>query len=135
MNIFSQFAKGKDAVTLDYGTNEDGSPISFTVARMNRFNKKYVKALERITKPYRRQLELETLDEKLAESLFIEVFAESILIDWNGVQDEEGKTIAYSKQNAAKLLELLPELYDDLKDKATRAGTFREEAAEEDVKN
>lgn len=139
MSLFKQFATNKEAeqdgIWVEYGPNDDGTIPGFKIARAGKSNKKWAKAVERATKPHRRAMQLETLDNAVAEKLMQGVFIESILIDWRNVQGKDGKPLQLSKQNATDLFDALPELYDDLNDKANKVAIFREEALENEAKN
>lgn len=139
MSLYSQFATDKSAevegVWVEYGANEDGSIPAFKISRMSKANKKYTKALERATRPHRRAIELETMNNDLAERLFMEVFVDTVLLDWKGIKQRDGEELEFCKKNALKLFEDLPELYDDLQEKAKKASLFREETLEEEAGN
>lgn len=139
MSLFKQFETSKEAeqdgIWIEYGPNEDGTIPGFKIARAGKGNKKWVKAVERATKPHRRAMELGTLDNAVAEKLMRGVFVEAILVDWRNVNDKDGKPLALNATNANALLEALPELYDDLNEKAGKAASFREEALENEAKN
>jgi hypothetical protein len=139
MSLYNQFETNKEAeiegVEVQYGANADKTVPTFRISRMSKANKKYTKALERATRPHRRAIELETMNNDLAERLFMGVFVDTVLLGWSNVQDREGKNIAFNKENALKLFTDLPELYDDLQEKAKKASLFREEAIEEEAGN
>jgi len=139
MSIFKQFAtdatKEVEGVEVSYGFNEDGSEIKFFISRMSKSNKAYTKALEKATRPYRRQFELGTMNEKKAEEIFMELFATTILKGWENVQTEDGKDIPFDRFKAVDLFKTLPDLYQDLQEKANSAALFREEMLEEEAKN
>ncbi len=139
MSLYSQFATNKDAevegVWVEYGANEDGSIPAFKISRMSKANKKYTKSLERATRPHRRAIELETMNNDLAERLFMEVFVDTVLLDWKCIKQRDGEELEFCKKNALKLFEDLPELYDDLQEKAKKASLFRDETLEEEAGN
>lgn len=139
MSIFSQFAtdrkKENDGVTVSYGFNDDGTEIKFFISRMGKSNKAYTKELEKATRPYRRQFELGTMDEKKAEDIFMEVFSKTILKGWENVQDKEGNIIEFNRFKAVDLFKALPDLFQDLQEKANSAALFREAELEDDAKN
>jgi len=139
MSLFKQFATNKDAeqdgIWVEYGPNDDGTIPGFKIARAGKSNKKWAKAVERATKPHRRAIQLETMDNALSEKIMLGVFVESILIDWRNVQGKDGKLLQLTKESATALFEALPELYDDLNDKASKAAIFRDEALENEAKN
>ena len=75
------------------------------------------------------------MNNDLAERLFMGVFVDTVLLGWNNVQDRDGNNIAFNRENALKLFEDLPELYDDLQEKAKKASLFREESLEGEAGN
>ena len=139
MSLFKQFGTNKEAeqdgIWIEYGPNDDGTIPAFKIARAGKSNKKWVKAIEKGMKPHRRAAELGTLDNATAEKVLREVFVESVLVDWRNVQDSEGEPMQLTKENAVYLFNALPELYDDLSDKANKAALFRDEALENEAKN
>jgi len=139
MSIFKQFATDRtkeiEGVEVSYGFNDDGTEIKFFIPRMSKSNKAYSKALEEATRPYRRQFELGTMDEKKAEDIFMEVFSGTILKGWQNVYDADGKPIEFSRFKAVDLFKALPDLYQDLQEKANSAALFREEMLEDEAKN
>jgi hypothetical protein len=139
MSLYKEFETNQAAEVegkfVEYGANDDGSIPAFKLARMSKVNKRYTKALERATRPHRRAIEMETMNNELAERLFREVFVDTVLLDWRNVQDREGKKLAFNRENALKLLTDLPELYDDLQEKAKKASLFRDDASEKEAGN
>lgn len=139
MSLREQFATNKTAeisgVWVEYGPNSDGTVPRFKISRMSKANKAYTKALEKATKPHRRSIELETMDENLAEKIFMKVFVSSVLLDWENVQHDDGVGISFREENAIDLFDALPELYDDLQDKAKKASLFREMELEAEAGN
>ena len=138
MSLHTQFATNEtkeiEGVMVQYGANKDGTIPTFKLSRMGRSNKKYTKALDAATKPFRRQLDLGTMDAATSERIFMEVFVITVLTCWYDVQVKD-LTVNYNKENAMNLMKELPELYDDLQEKAKSAALFRDEAVEEEAKN
>ena len=140
MSIFRQFQTDQDketkiGVEVTYGPNDDGSIPTFTILRRGPSNQRYTKALERESAPYRRLLDLGTLDPKIQEKVMRRVFCTSVLIGWKNVKTAEGQEIAYNLENSLHLMEQLPDLYYDLVQQADKAATFRNESLEGDAKN
>lgn len=140
MSLYKQFETNvsveNEGVFVDVGIiNEDGSTPEFKLARMGKTNKRYTKTLNRVTRPHERAIQLGTMNEAVAERLFREVFVDAILLDWRNVQDREGKKLPFNRDNALKLLTDLPELYDELQDKAKKSATFRAEALDDAAGN
>lgn len=115
--------------------NDDGTIPTFILARTGKSNKAYSKALEAATRPYRRQIELGTLKNDVAENLFVKVFINNILKGWENVQDEDGKAIPFSKAAAEKLFDEMPDVYERLQFESKESANFRDAALEEEAKN
>ena len=124
----------EEGVWVQYGELDDGTRTRFRVRRMGKGNVHYTKAVEHRMKPYRRQMDTGTMDNKLADTIMMEIFIASILVEWEGVTDKNGDLMELSKENAVKLLTDLGDLYSDLIDAASKAAIFRESFLEEDAK-
>lgn len=139
MSLYKQFKmddkKQAEGILLNYGANSDGSVPSFRVLRRGPSNQKYQQTLERETRPYRRQIELGTLDNMQSEYIYRRVFCLSVLIGWEHVQTETGEEIPFNFENAMKLFGELPELYDDLIAQSSKAALFIQSTLEGDTKN
>lgn len=139
MNLFKQFATDpqaeKEGVRFEIGVNSQGETIAFQIARAGGQNIRYVKAIEAKTKPYRMQIQAGTIDPEIAARLMREVFAESVVIGWEGVEDENGRLLTYSPEAAATLFEQLPELYALLQEQAQNVALYRKDALDNVAKN
>jgi hypothetical protein len=138
-SLFRQFKtdamKEQEGVLVKYGENDDKTVPAFRLLRRNATNQRYAKSLERETAPYRRLIDLGTLDNKTAQKVFTRVFCTSVLIGWENVQDEEGKIIPFNIENAIMLMDKLPDLYEDLSQQSVKVALFRQDALEADAKN
>ena len=141
MSLYKQFATNTDKeiegieVQMTEAENADGSIPTFVVSRMGKSNKRYSKALEAATRPYRRQIELGTMNNDKAEEIFLGVFVDTVLKGWKNVRDEDGKPLEFTKAAAVKLFTDLPEVYERLQEEAKLSANFRDAALEEEVKN
>ena len=149
MSLYSQFKTDKniekDGIVLNYGKNSKGKDIEIRIARAGGANVHYSKLLEAKTKPYRRQIQNETLDNELTETITKEVYARAVVLGWTGVEfpvlDEQGKEtgafeeLAYDEKTCMRLFNDLPELWSDIQQQAGRAALFRAEILEKDAKN
>jgi hypothetical protein len=139
MGVFGDFEmdvkKETEGVKIEYSTNADGSIPSVTILRASPVNKKYAKTLERLTRPYRRQIAAETLAPETSRSIHIRVIVASILLGWENVQDKDGKNIPFTEENAIKLFEKLPGWFDDIVTNANKESLFRLDVQETEAKN
>lgn len=134
MNTYNQFSTDQNLETG--GIEFDlGSAGVFRLARAGGRNKRFTKRLEEVTKPYRRQIQSGTFTNEVAEGLLQQVFAETVLLGWEGVTDANGNGLPFSQQNARKLFSDLPELFRALQEAAQDVALFRAAAMESDLGN
>lgn len=139
MSLYKQFATDKnverDGVVLSYGKNSKNKNIEIRIARAGGANIRYTKLLEAAIKPYRRQLQNETMDNGVAEDITMRVYAQSVVLGWEGVEDENSNDMEFTVENCMKLFKDLPDLWADIQSQATRAALFRQDILEADAKN
>lgn len=75
--------------------------IQVKVARM--YNKHYAKAYSEAVEPVKLEIRAGTLSDDKQQALLCDVFARTILLDWQGVE-VDGKELPYSYENAKMLL-------------------------------
>lgn len=124
-NIKKMFGTDKDlethGVVIDYGE------FTVTIARAGGSNQKFNRLLEAKTKPHRRIIETENMDQKLANKLLMEVYAQTVVLDWTGVLDDEGNPIPFSAEACIEQFKDNKDFFDDIQSQATRAALFRTE--------
>lgn len=128
---------------------ETGIPINYGefrvhIVRAGGSNKKYTRLLQQRLKPYRRQLENESMDDDVAAKILAETYADSIIIKME-VKDGEGKwkpgilrstgVVPFSRENVVKVLLEVPEFFNDLKSQAGQVALFRAFDLDDDAKN
>ena len=87
MNPYAMFktnvaAEADQGIALDYGS------FSIRINRAGGSNKRYGQELIRRLKPYRRQIDNDTLDNAVAEKVMAGLYADTVVIGWDGVTDE-----------------------------------------------
>lgn len=140
MSLQSQFkmdaTKETEGVDVKVGvTNPDGTEPTFRLLRRSPQNQRYAKTLEKEAQPFRRLLELGTLDAKVSQKILRTTFCRAVLIGWSNVQNTKDEPIPYSFVNAMQLFEELPELYEMLAEEAGKLASFRVETQDADAKN
>lgn len=105
------------------------------IARAGGANSNFQKRMEHVVKPFRRQIQTETIDAKQAEKLVRQVYAETVVLGWENVDDAEGNPMPYSVENCKKLFDDLPDLFADIQEQAQRAALFRAEIRESTAGN
>lgn len=127
LNKFKQ-----DLNLAEQGTTVDiGDGATVTVARIG--NKNYVNRLKELTKPYKRQIDQKTLHDDVWERLLMQAMADTILLGWTGMENDDGSEMVYSKAQALAVL-MDPE-YADFRalvtDLANELEVFRKQEVEE----
>ena len=139
MSIFKLYQTSKsletEGVWIEYPENKDGTIPAFKLARMSRNNKNYLKTVEEKTRPYKRQIELNAIKPSQADEMMLDIFTSAILIDWRNIKKTNGEGIVYSKDEAKDLMKMLPDLYEDLQEKAKEIQFFIDATMENDSKN
>lgn len=137
--IYSQFKTDtsleKDGITLDYGINSKDEPVQIRIARAGGANQQYLRRMEAKFKPYRRQIQNDTIERALLETFVKEVYAETVVLGWVGVEDADGNPMACTKENCIKLFTDLPDLFTDIQEQSQQASLFRSSLREVDGKN
>lgn len=152
-NLYEMFGVDKnletDGIEVDYGDTR------FQIARAGGSNAKFKRVFQAKTKPYRRQMETDTLSEDTSTNLMAETYAEAVILridakdpEWDAETDDEedewkfgaipqpdGTLADDTTVNRVKLLKALPELFTDLQSVAGKVANFRAEEDEEDEGN
>ena len=108
--------------------------VRLRIARAGITNKRYQAALEKALKPYRRALGKGLMDDDTAKKIVMKVFADTIVMDWEGLEDEDGQPVEFSAEACFKVFSDLPEFFGDVQGEAQDLAAFREDF-EEDSKN
>lgn len=134
-------------VVIDYGS------FRITLARAGGANKKFTKLLEAKTRPHRRAMQTETMQDAAAMAILREVYAEGSIMLWEnrsilgkdgewsgewkvGIEPESGdKLLPFNHDNVVKTLEDLPDLFIDLQQQSNKVSLYRVHNLEEDLKN
>ena len=115
---------------LDYGKYG-----KLRVARAGGANTRFSQTLEFKTREYREEIDDGTIDMDLANTLMIETFAESVILDWEDVIGEDGKEIPFSSENVTKLFTDMPDFWANVREKASSMNTYKNKKVAKDVGN
>lgn len=128
-NIYKQFETDKNAEIN--GVKTYFGDCIFYIARAGGANKNYTAKMMKKA--------LDTKNSKVSEinikDFVLDVYAETILVGWENVLDENDKELPYSKENAKKILSELDDIYEEVIKIATTAANYNKAALEEVVKN
>jgi hypothetical protein len=129
----------KNGVIIDYGA------FRVTVARAGGANKAYQRTLERLSRPFRRAIQTETLENEKASDLLKAAYAESVIRNWEvkqpdgtwvvGIEAESGELLPFTKDNLIATFNALPDLFSDLMEQAGKAALYRASLRDEAAGN
>jgi len=123
-------AKEKSGIWLEFGID-----TRICIARAGGANSRFAKVLEAKSRPYRRLIEQNALDPKVADKMLVDTLAETVVLGWEGVRDREGVDIAFSVANVKALFTELPDLFVAIRESAMQASNFRRQDIEDDAGN
>jgi len=78
----------------------DGASILVARAYNDNYNKRFREEME----PYRSATGITGLSDEAADEIFIKVMAETILLGWEGLTDDDGNLVEYSVETAVEWL-------------------------------
>lgn len=153
--MFAMFKTNSNAEKK--GTWINYGEFKFLVARAGGTNHAYKNLIEVLSKPYRRQIDAEKLDEAKQKEILAEAYSRTVILgaevlvpvkgavakegeevqkEWvPGLFSESGEVLNPTPANIKKCLLELPDLFKDLQLIAVDSAAFLEEAQEKDAKN
>lgn len=126
-NLHSLFSSNKD-FERDGVEFVISSTCSMVVRRFGGANAEKVKAANaKYYKPYARLIQNNAMPEDQQTALMIRAFVDACIVSWKGVEDEEGKELPFTIDNAVKLFTELPELFESVFEYANDVKTYKED--------
>lgn len=142
MSMYKSFETDKDierqGVWLDYGQ------FRIRIARAGGANKDFKKVLDRLTRPHRRVIANDSMDEAVAAGILRRAYAKAVILDWEtrdkagdlqeGIEQKDSdELLPPSLENIVITLRALPDLFTDIQEQATSSAlykaTLRDDAA------
>ncbi len=110
-----------------------GEGGSIKVARAG--NRENRRELKRLIAPHKAALRADNLPDDVLEKITIKVMARTILLDWKGIDDDDGKPIAYSQEAAEAQLTKHKDFRDFVAGISADMKVYQEGAEEATAKN
>lgn len=128
----------KDGVILQYAPG-----VEIRVARAGGANKKFSRVMNSLSKPYRRAIQTETLNDDIGIRLLIETYAKSIIIGWTGITKDlitkndadSAEELPFTEDNVIEVMTAQPNLFNDVVQMSQNIAMFRAETLENDSGN
>lgn len=121
-------------LATDQGRENEGTWIDvgddcrLCIARVG--NRRYTDEVSKIA----RKNNVATLDNDTARKKMIDVYARTILLGWEGLQ-ENGEDVPYTQENARRMLTEYPDFFRMIEAEASNAEHFRRSNVEETAGN
>lgn len=128
----------QEGVFLDYGD------FRIRIAHAGQGNSKYVKYAEKKLKPVRKAMEAGALGNERSMTIMIDIYAESIILDWQvrdgegwktGIESRDGSVMQFTRDNVESTLRALPNLFLDIQQQAQSIANFRKADLESEAGN
>ncbi|MCP4897719.1 MAG: hypothetical protein GY906_12165 [bacterium] len=143
MGMFENYETDKvserEGIWIDYGE------FRVRIARAGGANKNFQKALERMSRPYRRAIATDSLDNEVAEGILRKAYAKAIILAWETKVDDElqpgieqkdsDELMEFNEDNVAAVLKALPDLFRDLQEQAGSMALFKSHLREDAAGN
>lgn len=101
------------------------------IRRAGGANKKYLRLAQTAIKPYKRQIERGTMDPDDTNRVMREVYAKTIVTEWEGINDAEGAAVPCTVENVVGFFDAFPEIFTEVLENATEMANFAEREIEE----
>lgn len=117
--------------------------VEILIARAGGANKKFFKKVQRLSRPYRRAIQTESLDEAILLELFIKAYAATIALNWKGFTKDlithddadADTTLDFNVENVEAVLREQPNFFTDIQKTSDNISLYRAEILEEDAGN
>lgn len=142
MGMYAIFKTDEDleiaGIWIDYGD------FRIRIASAGQGNKKYVRYAEKALKPVRRAMQAGALSNERSLAIMSEIFAKTIVLDWQvkvdgdwktGIESPTGEILPFNEETVRKVFEDLPNLFIDIQEQANSIANFRKMEMEEDSGN
>lgn len=128
LSAYAQFESDKDKEAQ--GTWVNVGTMSFKLARAGGGNEKFMKEAAKRFKPLQAAIQNDQLPPALGQKMVVEIFADTIVLDWKNVAGRDGAELPFSKENVVTLLTDLPNLFIELQRESQAASNFSKDQLE-----
>lgn len=128
----------RDGIWIKYAPG-----VEVRIARAGGSNQHFAKTVQRLSKPHRRAIQTESVDEEVLMDIFVKAYAASVIVDWKGFtkdlitkDDADAETMLdFNKDNVEAVLKAQPNLFADIQKASDTIAYFRAEVNEADSGN
>lgn len=127
-----QFGNINDYVT-DPDLERDGIRLAFgkgrfiDIRRAGGSNTEFLTDMAERVRKHEKEIEDGVLEEEVASKEFIESYARTVVIGWEGWKDAKGKDVPFNVENCVALFQASEEIYSKVRKNAQDLDNFRQE--------
>ena len=125
----------QSGVWINVDLGDGGAPVGFLLAMMGRSNRKWSSLASESWRKDKTKHDagLVSTDDSVKRAM--RVFCTTVLLDWRGIEDDNGKPIPYSVEQGMQVLQDMDGLYDYLLDESQALSNFQDQSQQELVGN
>jgi hypothetical protein len=110
--------------------------ISITIRRAGGANTAFTQRYEALTKPYRRAIQVDAMDQDVMKDIMCQLYAETVVVGWEGVLDVDNVTpLPFTVENCIRLFKAAEPVFTEVVNTSMNASVYRDEVREADAKN
>lgn len=92
--------------------------MAFLVRRAGGSNFAYQRRLSALLRPHAFQIQSNTMDPERLNEIYVQVFCEACLVDWERVLDDKDQPVEYSPEAGMEFFKVFPDIYKILEKQA-----------------
>ncbi len=117
--------------------------VEMVIARAGGANKRFARVLARLSKPHRRAIQTETINEDIGQDIMREAYAEAVVLSWVGFtkdiltkqEADAGTELECEVATVKAVFKALPDLFEDVAKMSNNITLYRAETLEQDSGN
>lgn len=134
MDILEKFGTDKDLESGDGVELDFGGGAIVRIRRAGGSNREYQAAMRKGLSAHQDAIDNDTLDPDVLRRVYARVYADTIVVDWSGIE-VRGKPLRFTPDVAADIFFEVPEFFGAIRAKAESFHTFKLSLLEKEVGN
>ena len=131
-NLFRKFSTNKEMEQKGIWVGIDDA--RFLIARAGGGNVNFQRVLSEKLRPLKKQLEARSLSDEESGKIITEVYAETVVLDWQNVEDDDGP-MECTRENIIRLFDGAPKVFTIIREESLEYTNYKDVLTDETVKN
>ncbi len=120
---------------VSFGTNADGTVEKILLARAGGANAKYFTEMAKAGDTHKQGIKTGAIDGLEGKKILMQVYANSVVLNWENIYDRNGNIYPYSKENCLNMFYKMHDFFDVISEICSEREAFRDAQLEDDIKN